>query len=151
VVVSIIKVKDEGEALRVANDASYGLSAAVFTRDVTFYSTYGWHPRSVAAAIASLRDVKANRVRLLARVAEMSEYFRVRLQPLEFDRPVAVRIRGLAIGIHVEDENYATPFITCAAATGCSYRPKDRPCCCCRRWHRKADGRERLDILARSI
>jgi acyl-CoA reductase-like NAD-dependent aldehyde dehydrogenase len=33
-VISIIKVKDEREALRVANDTSYGLSAAVFTRDV---------------------------------------------------------------------------------------------------------------------
>jgi aldehyde dehydrogenase (NAD+) len=33
-VVSIIKVDGEDEALRVANETSYGLSAAVFTRDV---------------------------------------------------------------------------------------------------------------------
>jgi aldehyde dehydrogenase (NAD+) len=33
-VVSIIKVRGEDEALRVANDTLYGLSAAVFTRDV---------------------------------------------------------------------------------------------------------------------
>jgi acetylornithine/succinyldiaminopimelate/putrescine aminotransferase len=72
-----------------------------------FYSTYGWHPRSVAAAIASLRDLKANRRRLLACVAEMSEYFRVRLLQLEFDRPAAIRIQGLAIGIDVGDEDYA--------------------------------------------
>jgi hypothetical protein len=32
----------------------------------SFYSTYGWHPRSAAAAaIAALRDLKANRRRLL--------------------------------------------------------------------------------------
>src|SRR6187397_536676 len=67
----------------------------------TFYSTYGWHPRSVAAAIATLRGPKANRARLLAGVAEMSEYFRVRLLQLEFDRPAAVRIQGLAIGTDV--------------------------------------------------
>jgi 4-aminobutyrate aminotransferase-like enzyme len=73
----------------------------------TFYSTYGWHPRSVAAAIATLRDLKANRSRLLAGVAEMSEYFRVRLLQLEFERPAAVRIQGLAIGIDVGDEEYA--------------------------------------------
>jgi acetylornithine/succinyldiaminopimelate/putrescine aminotransferase len=73
----------------------------------TFYSTYGWHPRSVAAAIATLRDFKVNRARLLAGVAEMSEYFRVRLLQLEFDRPAAVRIQGLAIGIDVGDEDYA--------------------------------------------
>ena len=37
----------------------------------------------------------------------MSEYFRVRLLQLEFDRPPAVRIQGLAIGIDVGDEDYA--------------------------------------------
>ena len=73
----------------------------------TLYSTYGWHPRSVAAAIATLRDLKANRPRLLAGVAEMSEYFRVRLLQLEFDRPAAIRIQGLAIGVDVGDEDYA--------------------------------------------
>jgi hypothetical protein len=52
-------------------------------------------------------DLKANRPRLLAGVAEMSEYFRVRLLQLEFDRPAAVRIQGLAIGIDVGDEDYA--------------------------------------------
>ena len=37
----------------------------------------------------------------------MSEYFRVRLLQLAFDRPAAVRIQGLAIGIDVGDEEYA--------------------------------------------
>jgi acetylornithine/succinyldiaminopimelate/putrescine aminotransferase len=75
--------------------------------DGTFYSTYGWHPRSVAAAIATVRSLKANRVRLLSHVAAMSEYFRVRLRQLEFKRPVDVRIQGLAIGLGVGDEDYA--------------------------------------------
>lgn len=78
----------------------------------TFYSTYGWHPRSVAAAIAALRDLKTHKRRLLDGVAEMSEYFRVRLLQLEFDQPAAVRIQGLAIGIDVGDEDYADAIIS---------------------------------------
>lgn len=31
---SIIRVKDSDEAVRVANDTQYGLSAAVFTQDI---------------------------------------------------------------------------------------------------------------------
>jgi acetylornithine/succinyldiaminopimelate/putrescine aminotransferase len=87
--------------------ASTPVATSMEDNDGTFYSTYGWHPRSVAAAIATLRDVKANRRQLLASVAEMSQYFRVRLLQLEFDRPAAVRIQGLAIGIDVGDEDYA--------------------------------------------
>lgn len=34
-VVAVVRVKDEDEAVRVANDTEYGLSAAVFTRDVS--------------------------------------------------------------------------------------------------------------------
>jgi acetylornithine/succinyldiaminopimelate/putrescine aminotransferase len=87
--------------------ATAPIAKAMEEKDGTFYSTYGWHPRSVAAAIATLRALKANRRRLLAGVAEMSDYFRVRLLQLEFDRPAAVRIQGLAIGIDVGSEEYA--------------------------------------------
>jgi 4-aminobutyrate aminotransferase-like enzyme len=87
--------------------ATAPIAKSMEDRDGAFYSTYGWHPRSVAAAIATLRELKANRARLLAGIAETSEYFRARLQQLEFDRPAAIRIQGLAIGIDVGDEDYA--------------------------------------------
>jgi 4-aminobutyrate aminotransferase-like enzyme len=87
--------------------ATAPIAKSMEENDGTFYSTYGWHPRSVAAAIAALRDVKTNRAGLLARVARMSEYFRVRLLQLGFDRPAAVRIQGLAIGIDVGGDGYA--------------------------------------------
>jgi len=87
--------------------ATAPIAKSMEDNDGTFYSTYGWHPRSVAAAIATLRDLKSNRARLLTGVAEMSEYFRGRLLQLEFEQPAAVRIQGLAIGIDVGDEDYA--------------------------------------------
>jgi 4-aminobutyrate aminotransferase-like enzyme len=37
----------------------------------------------------------------------MSDYFRVRLLQLEFDRPATIRIQGLAIGIDVGAEDFA--------------------------------------------
>jgi acetylornithine/succinyldiaminopimelate/putrescine aminotransferase len=103
----IAKAMSGGLAPIGAVIATAPIATSMEKNEGTFYSTYGWHPRSVAAAIATLRGLKANRARLLAGVAEMSEYFRVRLLQLEFDRPAAVRIQGLAIGIDVGDEDYA--------------------------------------------
>jgi acetylornithine/succinyldiaminopimelate/putrescine aminotransferase len=87
--------------------ATAPIAQSMEENDGTFYSTCGWHPRSVAAAIATLRGLKANRARLLAGVAEMSEYFRVRLLQLEFDRPAAVASRAWRFGIDAADEEYA--------------------------------------------
>jgi acetylornithine/succinyldiaminopimelate/putrescine aminotransferase len=103
----VAKAMSGGLAPIGAMVATTPIAKSMEEHDGTFYSTYGWHPRSVAAAIATLRDLKANRARLLAAVVDMSEYFRVRLLQLEFDRPAAVRIQGLAIGIDVGDEDYA--------------------------------------------
>ncbi len=105
--ICVAKAMSGGLAPIGAVIATAPIAQSMEENDGTFYSTYGWHPRSVAAAIATLRGLKANRARLLAGVAEMSEYFRVRLLQLEFDRPAAVRIQGLAIGIDVGDEHYA--------------------------------------------
>jgi acetylornithine/succinyldiaminopimelate/putrescine aminotransferase len=103
----IAKAMSGGLAPIGAVIATTPIATSMEENDGAFYSTYGWHPRSVAVAIATLRDLKANQPQLLAGVAEMSEYFRIRLLQLEFERPAAVRIQGLAIGIDVGDEDYA--------------------------------------------
>ena len=105
--ICVAKAMSGGLAPIGAVIATAPIAQSMEENEGTLYSTYGWPPRSVAAAIATLRGLKANRARLLAGVAEMSEYFRVRLLQLEFDRPAAVRIQGLAIGIDVADEDYA--------------------------------------------
>ena len=93
-----------------------GLGAVVATADVassmeehgTFYSTYGWHPLSVEVAIANIRDIMRNKRRLLANVAEMSDYFRERLAAMEFAEEPTINIRGLAIGLEFESEDYVS-------------------------------------------
>jgi acetylornithine/succinyldiaminopimelate/putrescine aminotransferase len=73
-----------------------------------FYSTYGWHPRSTHVAIATMHYIIANRQRLLSNVNRMSERFRARLSRIEFKSGPKLNISGLAIGVDVEDEDYAS-------------------------------------------
>ena len=53
---------------------------------VGFYSTYGWHPLSVAAALANLRYWGKHKDRMLANVADQGDYFRSRLSADEVRR-----------------------------------------------------------------
>ena len=92
-----------------------GLGAMITTEEVaesmeekgSLWSTYGWHPRSVAVAIATLRYLIRHQKKLLGNVATMSDYFRARLSQMEFEKPASIRILGLAIGVDWDDEEYA--------------------------------------------
>jgi adenosylmethionine-8-amino-7-oxononanoate aminotransferase len=70
---------------------------------VSFYSTYGWHPRSTDAAIRNIRWIIRHRTKLLAHVNELSDHFRDRLTAMRFKPPGTVRIKGLAITIETQD------------------------------------------------
>ena len=74
---------------------------------INVYSTYGWHPLSVEAALATLAYLRAHQTRLLKNVADRSEEFRSRLHQMNFGSPADIRITGLAIGLQFEDEAYA--------------------------------------------
>jgi len=63
------------------------------------YSTYGWHPRSTAAALANLAWWRDNGETLLAHVGAMSVLFVKRLAALG-----PVQGEGLALGIVTADE-----------------------------------------------
>lgn len=70
---------------------------------VGFYSTYGWHPLSVAAALANLKYWGRHGERVLANVADQADYFRTRLDGMNFAEPASVRVMGLAIGMEFGD------------------------------------------------
>ena len=71
----------------------------------SFWSTYGWHPRSVAVALAILHYMTTNRRKLMARVAAMSARFQDRLASFAFVD--AVNAAGLAISVGVASERHA--------------------------------------------
>jgi 4-aminobutyrate aminotransferase-like enzyme len=91
-----------------------GMGATVLTAEVAdsvadevdAWSTYGWHPRSVAAALANLRYLVEHRDRLLADVVSMGEYFERRLGAMSFADDAEVRVKGLAIAVELGDETY---------------------------------------------
>jgi 4-aminobutyrate aminotransferase-like enzyme len=99
---------------KAVTDGVGGLGAMIATppvarsmeKDGAFYSTYGWHPRSVATAIATLRYIVKNEKRLFAQVADMSDYFQARLGAMDFKRKAKIRMRGMAIGIDFGSEDY---------------------------------------------
>ena len=91
------------------------MGATLVTKEVAdaagvgFYSTYGWHPLSVAAALANLAYWRKNRAALLANVAKQGDSIRARLSEMKFAEQASVRVVGLAIGVEFgEDSHYAS-------------------------------------------
>jgi len=77
-------------------------------KDGSFYSTYGWHPRSADLAIAAVHYLNKHKDRLLRNAARLSDYFAERLSQMPFKQRATIRVKGLAIGIDLEDEDYAS-------------------------------------------
>jgi acetylornithine/succinyldiaminopimelate/putrescine aminotransferase len=93
-----------------------GMGATLMTRAVarsmekhgSFYSTYGWHPRSAELAIAAVHYLNKHKDRLLRNAARRSDYFAERLSQMPFKQRATIRVKGLAIGIDLADEDYAS-------------------------------------------
>jgi acetylornithine/succinyldiaminopimelate/putrescine aminotransferase len=82
--------------------------ANAIKEDFGLYSTYGWHPRAVAVALANLRYLTRNRRKLLANATDLGQYFLTRLSQMSFKGKSTIRGKGFAIGIEVEDDSYAS-------------------------------------------
>jgi adenosylmethionine-8-amino-7-oxononanoate aminotransferase len=76
-------------------------------KDGSFYSTYGWHPLAVEAALANVRYWIRHKTKLLAQVNAMSALFQERLAQIEFEQRPTVRAKGLAIAVEFDDSDYA--------------------------------------------
>jgi putrescine aminotransferase len=87
------------------------VAKAVAASDVDFshYSTFGWHPVAVEAALATQQMWREHRAEILGNVAERSTDFRHALSIMDWknDAALDLRIQGLAIGVGVGSEDYA--------------------------------------------
>jgi adenosylmethionine-8-amino-7-oxononanoate aminotransferase len=93
-----------------------GLGAAVTTERIaskalrkgfSLYSTYGWHPRAVSAAIANIRYWNAHKEKLFRQVEESGAQFQNRLVQMKFRHGSEIHLVGLTISVDVRKKNYA--------------------------------------------
>jgi adenosylmethionine-8-amino-7-oxononanoate aminotransferase len=99
-----------------AMSGGYASIGATLTTDTIYrkvkdkvqaYSTYGWHPLSVAAALACLRHMEDQRKRLMDNVEQRSQQLRTALSQTSFKKGGRLSILGLAVAVDVEDKKYA--------------------------------------------
>ncbi len=96
-----------------------GLGTAITTKEIaksmeydfSFYSTFGWHPLNVEAAIANLRFIMKSKNKLLKNTVAMEQYFKERLEKMKFKCLVKIRVRGLAIGVEFSKNGYASDIV----------------------------------------
>ncbi|MFP5386238.1 MAG: aspartate aminotransferase family protein [Bacteriovoracia bacterium] len=91
-----------------------GIGAAIMTEEVANsfseenfpYSTYGWHPLGVEAAIANIRYLQTHWNELDENIQSISEYFRERIEHMMFEDKPEVTVMGLAIKMRFKDKKY---------------------------------------------
>jgi hypothetical protein len=84
----------------------------------SFYSTYGWHPLSVAAALATLRPLQRRRKSFLEHVNALSGLFASQLALIRFRTTPKIRVKGLAIALEFDSEQEASRIVERAAKAG---------------------------------
>lgn len=89
-----------GHAPLSATLTTAGIASSLAFED-GFYSTYGWHPLSVEAALANLRFLTKQQERILGHVEDMGRLFQARLSEMSFPEPPVLRRIGLAIALEL--------------------------------------------------
>lgn len=93
-----------------------GMGAVITTTEIAskiegeigLYSSYGWHPLSVDASIATINYLRDDKENIYERIQTLSSLFQKELVKINFKEKPEFRIKGLAIGIDLQDEEYAS-------------------------------------------
>ncbi len=75
---------------------------------IGLYSSYGWHPIAVDASLAALDYLRQHEKRLFENINQLAETFKKGISEVNFKNTSEVRIKGAAIGVDLEDEDYAS-------------------------------------------
>ena len=84
----------------------------------SYYSTYGWHPRSVEAALATLAYYSDNRDFLESNTKEMGHYIVDQMSQMNFEEDPSFSYLGLAIGVSFDSEDYGQHIVEKAKDKG---------------------------------
>ena len=82
------------------------------------YSTFGWHPLSVEAALANIRYIQRSWRDLDENIKSLSEYFQQRLSDMKFKHQPEIQIMGLAMALKFKNEDYASEIVEKAQKKG---------------------------------
>lgn len=75
---------------------------------IGLYSSYGWHPISVDAAIINIRYLMEHTEELFDNVALIGGIFSKQLYHIDYRNQTKIRIKGLAIAVDLGDKEYAS-------------------------------------------
>lgn len=104
-----------------------GMGALIATEEVAakaeenhigFYSTYGWHPVSVDASLATLKYLQQHKKKLFRNIERLEKLFKKEIFEVNFKKEPELRIKGLAIGIDLNDKDYAAQIKSKALEQG---------------------------------
>lgn len=111
------EIKPDIMCLAKAMSAGHGgIGATVITDEIAeivqekvgLYSTYGWHPISVDAAMATIKILESKKEELFSNIDEISAVFQKKLAQIDFKHQPEIRIKGMAIGVDLQDEGYVS-------------------------------------------
>jgi adenosylmethionine-8-amino-7-oxononanoate aminotransferase len=106
-IICLAKAMTDGYAPIGATLTTRNVAKSAERQGLQFYSTYGWHPLSVAAALANMEYLRSHHGRLLRSITEIGRLIEDRIMEMEFRRPPEIRRIGLAIAVDLGDEYYA--------------------------------------------
>lgn len=92
--------------------------AEALSEEGSYYSTYGWYPRSVEAALATLDYIERNEEFLQTNIREMGHYLVEQISTLKFKSQPTIQMKGLAIGVGFEDESYGEKIVDHSKSKG---------------------------------